>query len=224
MSGRIFIVGTPIGNLEDLTLRAKRVLSEVDLVICEDTRVTKKLLARYGLTPRLASVHHHTAPKVIEDILARVERGENVAVVTDAGMPGISDPGGKLVAAAIAQNMNIETVPGPSALTAALSLAGFPTDRFVFFGFVPHKKGRETMFARMAVTEEAVGFFESPHRLMKTLSALVKYMPEREGLVARELTKIHESVIRGTTVELLGYFMVHPDEIRGECVILLAPR
>lgn len=222
--GTISIVGTPIGNLEDFTFRAKRMLETADVVVCEDTRVTKKLLDHYGLRRPVTALHHHSSPATIERLLDRVQRGENLAVVTDAGMPGVSDPAGRFVQAAQRRHLRVETVPGPSALTAALSISGLPTDRFLFLGFLPHKKGRTTMFARIANTDEAVAFFESPHRLLKTLEALPAVTGERTVMIARELTKIHESVIRGSAVDVRRHFLEHPDEIRGECVVVVGPR
>jgi 16S rRNA (cytidine1402-2'-O)-methyltransferase len=217
----LYVVGTPIGNLEDLTFRAKRILSSVSLIACEDTRETKKLLGHYQITTPTVSVHHHTPPPALDRLLDRVEQGSDVAVVTDAGMPGVSDPGGKLVARAIARGLRVESVPGPSALTTAASLSGVPTDQFLFLGFLPHKKGRETLFKRIAETEETVVLYESPHRLMKTLESLTKLNLLKQVIVCRELTKIHESVVRGTADEVCKHFTNHPDQVRGEIVIII---
>ena len=220
----LYVVGTPIGNLEDLTFRAKRILSSVSMIACEDTRVTKKLLNQYEITTQTTSIHHHTPDSELNRLLDRVEQGNDVAVVTDAGMPGVSDPGGKLIAAAVARNIPVESVPGPSALTTAVSLSGVPTDKFMFLGFLPHKKGRETLFKRIADTEEAVVLYESPHRLMKTLESLKGSIGERHVVICRELTKIHESVVRGTALEVVQYYTEHPDQVRGEVVIIIAPQ
>lgn len=217
----LFVVGTPIGNLEDLTFRAKRILSSVKIIACEDTRVTKKLLDHYGLTTRMVSIHHHTPPAELDAVLDQISHDADVAVVTDAGMPGVSDPGGKLVARAVERGITVESVPGPSALTTAASLSGVPTDHFRFFGFLPHKKGRETLFTKIAETKDTVIMYESPHRLMKTLQSLSKLGIAKQVVVCRELTKIHESVIRGTPDEVLEHFTSHPDEVRGEVVILI---
>lgn len=219
----LYIVGTPIGNLEDFTFRAKRILSSVSVVACEDTRVTKKLLNHYQIATSTVSLHQHSNPAEIERLLSRVVRGEDVAYVTDAGMPVIADPGGVLVAAAREYNIRIEVVPGPTAVTSALALAGFPADQFEFLGFLPHKKGRETLFRKIAETKGTIVLYESPHRLIKTLVSLQGVIPERNAVVARELTKIHESVIRGTPGEILSHFKHHEDEIRGEIVIVIGP-
>lgn len=221
--GILFIVGTPIGNLEDITLRAKRILGEVDLVVCEDTRVTKKLLQEHGIVKNTISLHQHSTPADVDRVLDRVAQGQQVAFVTDAGMPGVADPGGKVVARAVERGLKIESVPGPTALTTAAALSGLPTDRFLFLGFLPHKKGRETLFRRIAETAETVILYESPHRLLKTLTSLVGIAGDRTVAVCRELTKIHESIVRGTGEEVLKHFQEHPDEVRGEVVIIIGP-
>ncbi len=222
--GILYVVGTPIGNLEDLTFRAKRVLSDVTVIACEDTRVTKKLLDHYQIATPTISIHHHTPASELDQFLDRLAGGANAAVVTDAGMPGVSDPGGKLIARATERGISIQSVPGPSALTTAVSLSGVPTDQFLFLGFLPHKKGRETLFKRIAATEEAVVLYESPHRLMKTLQSLMEVTPTKHIVVCRELTKIYESVVRGSAGEVVKYFTDHPDEVRGEVVIIIGPQ
>jgi 16S rRNA (cytidine1402-2'-O)-methyltransferase len=222
---KLFIVGTPIGHLQDLTYRAEEVLRTAAVIACEDTRVTHKLLERYKINTPTVSLHHHSPLTQLDEILERVRSGERVAVVTDAGMPGLSDPGGLLVARAAAMNVPVEVIPGPSALTAATAISGLPTDKFLFLGFLPHKKGRQTLFRRIAETEETVIIYESPHRLLKTLQALIDVLTEsRQVVVCRELTKIHESVVRGTAVEVMKHFNEQPDEVRGEIVILIGPR
>ncbi|MBI3572939.1 MAG: 16S rRNA (cytidine(1402)-2'-O)-methyltransferase [Candidatus Kerfeldbacteria bacterium] len=223
MPGTLFVVGTPIGNLEDLTIRARRILGEVGLIACEDTRTTRKLVDHYGITTKLVSLHHHSTERDIDGVLAYVAEGD-VAIVTDAGMPGIADPGGKVVARAAALGLKVESVPGPAALTTAVALSGLPTDRFLFLGFLPHKKGRETLFRRIAATEETVILYESPHRLLKTLESLVKLTNSRQVVVARELTKVHESVIRGTALHVLKHFQDHLDQAKGEIVLVIGPR
>ena len=220
----LFVVGTPIGNLEDLTFRAKRILSSVSIIACEDTRVTKKLLEHYAITTPTTSIHHHTPAAKLDDLLRRIEQGNDVAVVTDAGMPGVSDPGGKLVSRAWERGLKVESVPGPSALTTAASLSGVPTDQFLFLGFLPHKKGRETLFRRIADTEETVVLYESPHRLLKTLDSLLRLSLNKEIVVCRELTKIYESVVRGSAEHVFKHFTEHPDEVRGEVVIIIGPQ
>ncbi|MDO8564391.1 MAG: 16S rRNA (cytidine(1402)-2'-O)-methyltransferase, partial [bacterium] len=170
----LYIVGTPIGNLEDITLRALRVLKEVDVILCEDTRMTARLLARYEISKPLKSYHEHSKVSRIDEIVALLEQGKDLALVTDAGTPGISDPGSLLVSKIreALPEVKIETIPGPSALTAALSVAGVPASDFLFLGFLPHKKGRETLFKEIAASERAVVFYESPHRILKTLESL----------------------------------------------------
>lgn len=219
----LYVVGTPIGNLEDLTLRARRILSSVAAVACEDTRVTRKLLTHHSLRTAMVSLHQHSTPADIDRLLDRVEGGEDIALVTDAGMPGIADPGGKIVARAVDRGLDIESVPGPSAVTTALSLSGMPADRFLFLGFLPHKKGRETLFNRIAEMKETVVLYESPHRLMKTLPSLQQSIPTRIIAVCRELTKIHESVVRGRPEQVLRHFQEHQDQVRGEIVIIIGP-
>lgn len=222
-SGKLYIVGTPIGNLEDCSPRAQRILSSVAIIACEDTRVTGVLLKHYGITSQLVPVHHHSTAADLDRLLDHTTAAD-VAVVTDSGMPGLSDPGGKLVARAVERGIAMEVVPGPSALTAATALSGFPTDQFLFLGFLPHKKGRQTLFQRIAETEETVVLYESPHRILKTLESLVIAIPNRQLAVCRELTKIHESVVRGTPAEALKHFTEHPDQVRGEIVIVISPK
>ncbi len=236
--GTLYIIGTPIGNLEDVTLRALRVLKEADVILCEDTRVTQKLLARHEIVARQLSTYNEqesglTAGKIIRWL----EEGKNVALVSDAGTPGISDPGSMLVQKVReyfqsdkvqpwigkkVEPCRIEVVPGPSALTAALSIAGVPTHDFVFLGFLPHKKGRETLFKEIAVSERTVVFYESPHRMLKALESLVKFAPAKEITIARELTKIHEEIKSGTPAELLEFFEKNLEKVRGEFVVITA--
>lgn len=223
--GTFFIVATPIGNLEDITLRALRVLAEADIIFCEDTRVTGKLLARHSIKSPLKRYDAHASDERHREILERLERGEKVALVTDAGTPCISDPGFRIInqVRSVLPQVSIEAIPGPSALTAALSIAGMDTKEFTFLGFLPHKKGRETLFKEIAAMTRAAVFFESPHRLRKALESLQKTLePSRIIAVARELTKIHESLVRGTASEVLAYVEAHPDEVRGECVLIVS--
>lgn len=171
----LYIVGTPIGNLEDISLRALRILNEVDFILCEDTRVTKKLLSHYKINTPTISYHQHTGESKVEYLINLLRQGKSLALVADAGTPGISDPGGKLVQAALEEfgdTIKIESVPGPSAVTAALSISGIPTDKFVFMGFPPHKKGRQTFLNKMAVSEFPVVVYESKHRIIKFLEEL----------------------------------------------------
>lgn len=221
----LFIVATPIGNLEDITLRALRVLKEADVILCEDTRVTKKLLQKYDIKTPTLSYHAQSSEGKHEKIFALLEEGKNLALVSDAGTPAISDPGVKLVALArerFGDNIAIVSIPGASAVTAALSISGFPSSSYIFYGFLPHKKGRETLFKKIAASEETSVFYESPHRLLKTLASLTGHLsPERRVGVARELTKLHESFLIGSAQELLDFFSAHVEEVRGECVVLV---
>lgn len=227
--GTLSIVATPIGNLEDITLRALRTLKECNVIYAEDTRVIAKLLARYEIKKPLQRLDAVTEVKKAGEILARLEAGEHVVLVSDAGTPGISDPGTRLVAAVRDQVKRsdlfttIEAVPGASALTAALSIAGMDTAEFIFLGFLPHKKGRLTLLKEIAAQTRAVVFYESPHRIEKVLAALAELAPTKRVAICRELTKMHESVVRGTAAEAAAHFASHPDQVRGEFVVIVAP-
>ncbi len=216
--GTLFIIGTPIGNLEDLTKRAERILKEVPHVACEDTRVTSSLLASIGVKPTLHALHQHSSDHDIKKVITLLET-ESVAFVSDAGMPGISDPGGKLVAEAARHEIQIIPIPGVSAVTTLLSVSGFPTDEFVFLGFPPHKKGRNSFFEHLASIESAVVLFESKHRIEKTLAQLPQ---DRFMVVGRELTKMHETLYRGTASEILAQCVT--TSTKGEFTIALAPK
>jgi 16S rRNA (cytidine1402-2'-O)-methyltransferase len=232
----LYIVGTPIGNLEDITLRALAILKSVDLILCEDTRITKRLLDRHGIVKSTKSYHAHSKLSRTEEIITLLKEGKNLALVSDAGTPGISDPGSELVrrirkelADEIkAGSIKIEAIPGPSALTAALSIAGVPCADFTFLGFLPHKKGRETLFKEIAAANRTMIFYESPHRIMKTLQSLKRGMGngvssiEKQVTVCRELTKIFEEVVSGTSGEVKVYFESHPDKVRGEFVVIVS--
>jgi 16S rRNA (cytidine1402-2'-O)-methyltransferase len=220
MSGTLFIVATPIGNLEDVTARAVRVLGEVDAIACEDTRVTSKLLAHLNISKPLLSVHEHTNPRAVAALVDRLKKGERIAYVCDAGTPGMNDPGGKLVEAAYEAGVHIEPIPGPSALTAAISVCGFAMDEFTYIGFIPHKKGRETLFKEMAERETPTIFLESTHRIMKTLEALAKHLdPERAVFVGRELTKLHETLYRGMITDIVQ--QLKETSIKGEFIVVV---
>lgn len=224
--GTLYIVATPIGNLEDITIRALAVLSSVDLILCEDTRVTSRLLERYNINTPMLSLNARTEKGKIPHVLKLLEAGKSAAYVTDAGTPGISDPGELLVASIRVKlpEANIVTVPGASALTAAISISGVPSAEFVFLGFLPHKKGRETLFKEIAASKRTMVFYESPHRIMKTLeklSAIVE--PLRKVVIARELTKVFEQVVSGSAQEVLTYFTENNDKQRGEYVVIIAP-
>lgn len=215
MSGKLSVVATPIGNLEDITLRALRVLKEADIVACEDTRQTRKLLAHYDL---------HTSTSTIAHVPNLLLQGKHVALVSDAGTPGVSDPGQEIVAHAREAGAHIEVIPGPSALAAAVSIAGIRAPSFIFYGFLPLKKGRETLFKEIAASERASMFYESPHRILKALESLQKVAPERRVGLYRELTKLYEEVLIGTPEELIQRLTTEPGKQRGEFVVIVERR
>jgi 16S rRNA (cytidine1402-2'-O)-methyltransferase len=222
---KFYVVATPIGNLEDITLRALRILKEVDLILCEDTRVTKRLLDKYGIQTPMLSYHSHSGALKIEKVLDFLKEKKDLALVSDAGTPTISDPGSLLISkikeASLAE---VITVPGPSALTAALSVSSLPASEFLFLGFLPHKKGRQTLFTEIAQSKRPVVFYESPHRILKTLESLKERMPTRRVIVARELTKIYEETVEGTADKLIAYFGSDPKKIKGEFVVIVEGR
>ncbi|MBU2158619.1 16S rRNA (cytidine(1402)-2'-O)-methyltransferase [Patescibacteria group bacterium] len=224
--GTLSVVATPIGNLADITLRALETLKNADVIACEDTRVTAKLLARYEIQKPLVIFHAQSGTHATTRILSLLGEGKYVALVTDAGTPGISDPGSMLVRQVrdrLGNDVRIETLPGPAAVTAALSIAGVPTDEFVFLGFLPHKKGRQTLFAEIADSKRTVVFYESPHRIEKALASLKESLPEeRRVMVFRELTKMYESVIEGSAEEVAEHFMTNQDQVRGEFVVIVS--
>ncbi len=223
MSGLLSIVATPIGNMEDITLRAIRVLKEADYILCEDTRVTGNLLKHYGIPTKTRRYDAHASEKVHESILSDLGEGKKIALVSDAGTPGVSDPGVMLVARAREAGARIDAIPGPSAVTAAFSIAGITGNSFSFLGFVPLKKGRQTFFKSLAEYDTPVIFYEAPHRIIKTLESLTEHLPEdKKVIIARELTKMFEEVVTGTPEEVLQYFIVNPSHVRGEFVVLVA--
>ncbi len=221
-AGVLVLVGTPIGNLADLSPRAVDALGRADVVCCEDTRRTGRLLAHAGVkAARLVTVNDHTEAAAVDDVLGRLGRGESVAVVTDAGMPGISDPGERLVAAAAAAGHTVEVVPGPSAVVSALAVSGLPGGRFAFEGFLPRKgSGRTGRLAEAAAERRTTVLYEAPHRLARTLAELAEVCgPGRRVAIARELTKLHEEVWRGTLAEAVSWVAGRPP--RGEFVVVL---
>lgn len=215
------IVATPIGNLEDITLRALRVFKEADYVLCEDTRVTGKLLSYYEIKKPLKRYDAHTSEKVHEGVIDDLLNGKKIALVSDAGTPGISDPGVLLIKGARAAGANIEVIPGPSAVIAAVSLAGIAGNQFEFLGFVPQKKGRETFFKSLATKETTSVFFESTHRILKALTSLQAEIPDATIYLGRELTKMHEEMLIGTAEELIKILTDEPVKQRGEFVLLI---
>lgn len=219
--GTLYVVGTPIGNLEDITLRALRVLREVALVAAEDTRTTRNLLRHYDIATPVTSFHEYTQAGKVRRLVERIVDGEDIAIVSEAGMPGISDPGYALVAAALAEGCQVTCVPGPSAVLSALVLSGLPAHAFCFIGFLPRRAGeRRRRLAELAEARETVVCFESPHRLVRTLQDIVETMgADHPMAVARELTKHFEEVVRGTAAEVLERFTQTPP--RGELTLVL---
>jgi 16S rRNA (cytidine1402-2'-O)-methyltransferase len=219
---RLFIVSTPIGNLKDITLRALEVLTEVDFIICEDTRVTGILLNHYEIKKELISFNAQSEASKIDFVLNKIKSGKSCALVSDAGTPAISDPGIRLVNAAIQNGITVEPVPGVSAVITALSIAGLPTDSFVFEGFIPQKKGRQKKLLQLADEERTVVLYESTYRIEKLLNELNEYMPDRFVVIARELTKKFEETWRGKPFELLAE--LNDKTIKGEFVVVIAPK
>ena len=222
MSGSLYIVSTPIGNLKDITLRAIETLKEVDFIICEDTRVTSVLLKHYDIHKELVSMNAQTETKKIPHLIERINNGEKCAIVSDAGTPAISDPGVRLISEAIKEEIEIIPIPGASALVTALAISGLPTDSFVFEGFLPLKKGRSTKLKELSTEERTIILYESTYRIEKLLKELNEIMPERYVVICRELTKKFEEVRRGFPKELLQNF----DESinKGEFVVIIAPK
>ena len=219
---KLFVVPTPIGNLEDITLRALKVLRSVDFVLCEDTRTTRNLLKHFEIDKRCVAYHIFNEHERLDAIVSQIKGAASVALVSDAGTPGISDPGFLLVRACIAEDIEVECLPGPTALVPALVQSGIPCDRFYFYGFLPHKKGKESLLKRMAGMEETVAFYESPHRIVRTLEKMVEVIgPDRPVAISKEISKIHASTFRGTLAEALAHFS--QGEVKGEFVIVMAP-
>jgi len=220
--GTLYLVATPIGNLEDITLRALRVLRECDVVAAEDTRRTGQLLKHFGISKPLLSYFQFNEARRSEEIIERLRRGEKVALVTDAGSPGISDPGERVVKAAIAAGLRVESVPGPCALVAALTASGLPTDEFHFIGFLPHKSGqRRNKLESVKVFSGTLVLYESPYRIEKLLGELNEVFPARDVVLARELTKKFEEFLRGKPADLLE--AAHKRRLKGEFVVLVSP-
>ena len=221
MKGKLFVVATPIGNLQDLSPRSAAVLGNVEFAACEDTRTSSKLLAHLGLHPKKISFHENSNP---EKVLKILREGKDVALLCDAGTPGISDPGGKLVAAACTENFEICPLPGPSAILGAICASGFRANHFEFLGFVPHKKGRQKFLQNVAGKNHTCICFESPHRILKFLQQASEILPERELCVARELTKIFEEFLRGRPAEILQILEQDPQKQKGEFTICVKGR
>ena len=227
----LYIVATPIGNLEDISMRALRILGEVDFILCEDTRVTRVLLEHYNIKTKAISYHQHSDENKTNGILDLLAQDKNLALVSDAGTPGISDPGGKLVEATLLKfgsEVKIESVPGPSAVTAALSISGIPTDKFIFMGFPPHKKGRQTFIRKIVSSEWPVVVYESKHRIIKFLEELDKITNEEikkinltSVVVCRELSKMHETVYRGDLKSIIEKIKLNKNDQKGEFVVII---
>jgi 16S rRNA (cytidine1402-2'-O)-methyltransferase len=219
----LFLVPTPIGNMEDITLRAIRVLKEVDVVLAEDTRNTGLLFQRLEIKNNLQSYHNFNEHKVLKGLVERMKAGEKFALVSDAGTPAISDPGFLLVRECLKEGIKVECLPGPTAFVPALVKSGLPADSFVFEGFLPHKKGRQTKLKQLAEEPRTIILYESPHRIIKTLQQIIEFFgPDRICSLSREISKLHEETLNGTAEELLAHFT--QNEPRGEFVVLIAGR
>jgi 16S rRNA (cytidine1402-2'-O)-methyltransferase len=220
LASSLYIIPTPIGNLGDITLRALEVLKAVDLILAEDTRTSGKLLKHYSISRPLQSFHNFNEHKVVEGLVKRLQQGETMALVSDAGTPGISDPGFLIVRAALQADIKVECLPGATAFVPALVKSGLPCDRFVFEGFLPHKKGRQTLLKKLADEERTMVFYESPHRLVKTLDQFKEYFgADRPASVSRELTKLYEETKSGSLEEVHAWFSAK--EVKGEIVIVV---
>jgi 16S rRNA (cytidine1402-2'-O)-methyltransferase len=220
MMGKLYLVPTPIGNLKDITFRAIEVLKEVDLILAEDTRTSGKLLKYYDISTHMHSHHMHNEHKTVDHVVRRIINGETVALISDAGTPAISDPGFLLTRACVEVAIEVDCLPGATAFVPALVNSGLPNDKFVFEGFLPVKKGRQTRLLLLAEETRTIIFYESPHKLLKTLGHIVEYFgSDRSVSVSREITKLHEETIRGKATEVLAYYTVKPP--KGEIVLVV---
>jgi len=221
MKGKLYVVPTPIGNLEDMTFRAVRVLREADLILAEDTRTSGKLLKHFEVSTPMQSHHMHNEHKTVENIVQKIQNGTTVALISDAGTPAISDPGFLLVRACVEAQLQVDCLPGATAFVPALVNSGLPNDKFIFEGFLPVKKGRQTRLQLLAEENRTMIFYESPHKLLKTLGSFAEYFGEdRRISVAREISKLHEETVRGTVKEVLEHFSQKPP--KGEIVIVVS--
>lgn len=219
--GKLYLVPTPIGNLQDMTFRAVEVLRQVDLVLAEDTRVSGKLLKHFEVETPMRSHHMHNEHKILDALVVQLEQGTEMALISDAGTPGISDPGFLLTRACIQKGIPVECLPGATAFVPALAVSGLPSDRFVFEGFLPVKKGRQTRLAALESESRTMVFYESPHKLKKTLQHFSQHFgPDRQISVSREISKLHETHIRGSLTEVMEFFDAHP--AKGELVLVVA--
>jgi 16S rRNA (cytidine1402-2'-O)-methyltransferase len=218
---KLYLIPTPIGNLEDITFRAVRLLQEVDLILAEDTRTSGKLLKHYKITTQMQSHHMHNEHKTVDALVKRLQAGETIAIISDAGTPAISDPGFLLTRACVEAGIAVDCLPGATAFVPALVNSGLPNDRFIFEGFLPVKKGRQTRLKTLANETRTVIFYESPHKLLKTLAQLQEFFgEERRVSVSREITKLHEETTRGTVKQVLEYYTNKPP--KGEIVVVVA--
>jgi 16S rRNA (cytidine1402-2'-O)-methyltransferase len=222
LAGKLYLVATPIGNLQDITLRALETLRNVDLIAAEDTRHAAILLRHYDIHKPTVSYHDFNERKVTPQLVAQLQAGKTIALITDAGTPGISDPGFYLVRAALAENIVVEAIPGPAAVVAAVIISGLPCDRFVYEGFPPAKKGRQTFFQNLASEARTIVLYEAPQRVSRTLQDILTHWGDRRVALARELTKIHEEVRRGKASEILAG--LQEQSLRGECVLVVEGR
>ena len=219
-SSTLYVVPTPIGNLADITHRSIHVLSQVELILCEDTRVSQKLLKHYNIDTPTKSYHMHNEHRTVDRLVEQLQQGMSMALISDAGTPAISDPGFLLVRACLQSGVNVTSLPGPTAFVPALVQSGFPTDRFVFEGFLPHKKGRKSRLSQLTEETKTIVLYESPHRIMKTLAQCAQMMgPDRQASISRELTKAFEETVRGTLEELEAHFTTHTP--KGEFVLVI---
>lgn len=219
-STTLYVVPTPIGNLADITHRSIHVLSQVELILCEDTRVSQKLLKHYNIDTPTKSYHMHNEHRTVDRLVEQLQQGMSMALISDAGTPAISDPGFLLVRACLQSGVNVTSLPGPTAFVPALVQSGFPTDRFVFEGFLPHKKGRKSRLSQLAEETKTIVLYESPHRILKTLAQCAQVMgPDRQASISRELTKAFEETVRGTLEELEAHFTTHTP--KGEFVLVI---
>lgn len=221
MSAELYMVATPIGNLGDISDRTKNILGAVSFIACEDTRVARKLLQHLNIKKELISLHHHTPENIIQRTASRIKNGESAAYISDAGTPGLADPGGLLVKAAVTMEVKVVPIPGPSAVVAALSVAGLPANIYTFMGYPPHKKGRQKFFKAVADCKHVVVIFESTHRIKKMMLELTLSVGDRQIVVCRELTKIYETVYRGSAAEVLE--QLEASSTKGEFVVVVAP-
>lgn len=216
----LYLVPTPIGNLEDITYRSVRILQEVHVILAEDTRTSKKLLQHYSIDTRLESFHAHNEHRQLPKIIERLKEGEKMALISDAGTPGISDPGFLLARSCVEENIPFEALPGATAFIPALVKSGLPTDAFVYEGFLPHKKGRQTKLKEIAVESRTIVLYESPHRLLKLLDEIIEFVGERRISVSRELTKLHEETVNGSVSDVKAYF--EEKGVKGEIVVVVS--